>query len=171
MNINQKLDAVFSLVDHLRIAGIDAIVAGGCSRDIYHGKDPKDFDIILDDHQEWRDVIAALCEVPGFERGRFFTMYDRDASDRVKWVQKGKVKGIDLDVIAYAIPSVCVAPEYFDFNLNQYTTVKLAYGVYLTSPCWKDDPKDGLVAIRGDHSTKREACIKAKWEGFYGANG
>lgn len=167
MNINQKLDAVFSLVERLRIAGIEAIVAGGCSRDIYHGKDPKDFDIIVDDWADPSLVVATLSDIQEFSIGAFFPMYDHDSSDRIKWCQKGKVNGVDVDVIAYAIPSVGDAPNHFDFNLNQYMTVKLNHIAYLTSPCWKDDPKDGLVAIRGDHSEKREAYIKAKWEEFY----
>lgn len=176
MNITEKLNAVWSLVDRLQAVGIPSLVAGGCSRDIYHGKEPKDFDIIVNDWADSSDVRAALNTMFEWTEGQFFPMYDHDASDRIKWVQKGKVNGIDVDVIAYSIPEVSEAPNHFDFNLNQYMTLRAFRSdssvTYFTVPCWKDDPKDGLVAIRGDHSEKREAYIKAKWEEeFYGSHG
>lgn len=174
MNLNDKLAVVFALVGDLKNHGIESIVAGGCSRDIYHGKDPKDFDIIVPGSAPAADVAALLT--PLVESGKatnykFFPMYAEADSDRIEWVFKVTIAGVDLDIIRYAIDTVVDAPDYFDFNLNQYVTVEFPSGVYGTIPCWKDDPKDGLVAIRGDHTERREAYVKAKWEEFYGSNG
>lgn len=181
--MKSKIAAAFRIVDALHCAGIPAIIAGGCGRDVYHNIEPKDFDIIVPECASASAVQEALASSRGVSVGRFFPMYDKADGDRINWVQKATVDvdpedifsdHVDIDVIRYGIPFAFGAWKWFDFNLNQFRIMRTwgdGYVNYHAVFVGDRHPSKGLVKIRDDMSAKREEYIKAKWETLYGKNG
>lgn len=181
--MKSKIAAAFRIVDALYNAGIPAIIAGGCGRDMYHNIEPKDFDIIVPECAPADVVQRVLFDTKGVSVGRFFPMYDKADGDRINWVQKCDIQieqddifsdYVAIDVIRYGIPFAFEAYKWFDFNLNQFQIVRTWYEDevnYFATFLGDQHPHKGLVKIRDDMSAKREEYIKAKWETIYGKNG
>jgi len=120
--------AVDAVLHVLRDNGVQAVVAGGAARDLYWGRIPKDYDLIIigeapsvdDLADDLRDQLAA--NVTPFGNGS--SMADVDSigggSDRLDYVIKVEFNGVHIDVLKHVddYPSPLDAVRNFDFSLN-----------------------------------------------------
>lgn len=155
-----SLQAAFDLLDFLKARGFEAIIAGGCARDIFFGVKPKDIDIIVV-NTTMEDVGAALAEANVAAVG--FHMYRGEVvSDRI--IGGYKLAGSDIDVVLYRCRSVTEAIDAFDFNLNQFAIVDTRHGIdgahvrFVGKHHWGQ-----LVAVREDASPARQGRMMDKY--------
>lgn len=146
------LQQAFDLLDYLKTNGIEAIIAGGCARDIFFGVKPKDIDIIVADTS--MDVVEALLAEANLAAVGFHLYRGESTSDRI--IGGFKLVGADIDVVLYRCTSVSEAIDAFDFNLNQFAIVDTRNGIegayvrFVGRHHWGQ-----LVAVREDASASR----------------
>lgn len=154
------LQGAFDLVDYIKSRGIDAIIAGGCARDIFFGVKPKDIDIIVAgctmDEMEYYLGEANVAAVG-------FHMYRGECtSDRI--IGGFKLVDSDIDVVLYRAETVSEAIDAFDFNLNQFAImetwrgVDFAYVRFVGQHHWGQ-----LVAVREDTTAERRGRMWDKY--------
>ena len=155
-----SLQAAFDLLDLLKAKGLEAIIAGGCARDIFFGVKPKDIDIIVVDTQ--MDVIEALLAEANVAAVGFHMYRGEETSDRI--VGGFKLAGVDIDVLLYRCTTVSEAIDAFDFNLNQFAIVDTRHGIdgahvrFVGKHHWGQ-----LVAVREDSSAERRGRMLDKY--------
>jgi hypothetical protein len=155
-----SLQAAFDLLDLLKGKGYQAIIAGGCARDIFFGVKPKDIDIIVVD-TTMGDVEITLREANVAAVG--FHMYRGEVtSDRI--IGGYKLTGCDIDVILYRCTSITEAIDAFDFNLNQFAISGTQHGIdgahvrFVGKHHWGQ-----LVAVREDTTAARKGRMIEKF--------
>lgn len=155
-----SLQAAFDLLDYLKARGFEAIIAGGCARDIFFGVKPKDIDIIVVD-TTMDEVGQALAEANVAAVG--FHMYRGEVtSDRI--IGGYKLTSADIDVVVYRCNTVSEAIDAFDFNLNQFAIVDTRHGIdgayvrFVGKHHWGQ-----LVAVREDSSPSRRGRMVDKY--------
>lgn len=155
-----SLQAAFDLLDLLKSKGYEAIIAGGCARDIFFGVKPKDIDIILV-NTDMGEVEETLREANVAAVG--FHMYRGEVtSDRI--MGGFKLVGVDIDVVIYRCYSISEAIEAFDFNLNQFAIVDTRHGIdgayvrFVGQHHWGQ-----LVAVREDTTADRRGRMIDKY--------
>lgn len=164
MSVKSNYVAI-QVADHIRtFVGKRAIIAGGCARDVHFGIEPKDYDIILPRLAHYDNIRAALDALDvSYREMNFYRYNEGSESDRVAYCFKFTYQGIDFDLLVYLIDEATEAPAHFDFNLNQFILDAEGQAEFVG----EFHPDEGLVAIRGDHSPKREAYVKAKYQQLY----
>lgn len=155
-----SLQAAFDLLDFLKSKGFEAIIAGGCARDIFFGVKPKDIDIIVV-NTDMAEVEEALREANLAAVG--FHMYRGEVtSDRI--MGGFKLVGADIDVVLYRCYSVSEAINAFDFNINQFALVDTRFGIDGASVRFVGEHHWGqLVAVRDDSSASRKGRMLDKY--------
>lgn len=154
------LQGGIDLIEGLMDAGIGAIIAGGCARDLFFGETPKDIDIICAGAQP--EDISRTLESLGLGFVAFPKYHTGSDSDRLQGVWK--IAGSTIDVILYDCETVYEAIGKFDYNLNQMAIVGIHRGIegatvrYLGKTCWTN-----LVRLRDDARGPRAAKMEAKW--------
>jgi hypothetical protein len=123
--MSESLQTALSIADALRRVGIPCVIAGGAARDIYHGREPKDYDIVVLDDLDVSEVLRQIVEdIPGQFRdleyfGEGTSM--RDCEDaNLDWVVKFTRDGTEFDLIQFrSLPSTPQeVVEAFDCTLN-----------------------------------------------------
>ena len=101
-----------------------AMLAGGCIRDLMHGVEPKDYDLIVwgVGPNAFGQIIQSL-ERLGFSTVQCHCADYEDMHQRVVYVQEMQdAQGVELDVIVYAkhydTAEQCLTA--FDFNINAF---------------------------------------------------
>lgn len=138
-----------------------AIIAGGCARDAYFHRIPKDFDIMVPKGFPMNALKEAYRDSL---RGQF-TMYDStdpDTADRVIDVLKFSFKGTDIDVIRYNVEYAEDCPNHFDANLNQFVLGTDGVPRFVGT----QHPDKGLKFIREVRQTRQE-YIENKYADIY----
>lgn len=114
-------NTIKEVIERLAKLGITAVAAGGCARDILHGRVPKDIDICIlsDAPDESIDDIEAefgQCDV--------FTKYNGETDGRIRFVIKTLVNDTEVDIIqydTYRVGTISTGErqvECFDCTLN-----------------------------------------------------
>lgn len=155
-----SLQQAFDLLDYLKGRGVEAIIAGGCARDIFFGVKPKDIDIIVvDSSMEAVELLLAEANVAAMK----FHMYrGEETSDRI--VGGFKLVFAEIDVLVYRCHTVSEAIDAFDFNLNQFAIVDTRNGIdgahvrFVGRHHWRQ-----LVAVREDSSASRRGRMFDKY--------
>lgn len=164
MSIKSNFKAI-QVADHIRkFVGKRAVIAGGCARDVHFGIEPKDYDIILPRLAHYDNIRAALEDLGvDYREMNFYRYNEGSESDRVAYCFKFSYDGVDFDLLVYLIEDSHEAPAHFDFNINQFILDAEGNAQFVGD----FHPDEGLVAVRGDHSPKREAYVKAKYQKLY----
>lgn len=155
-----SLQAAFDLLDLLKSKGIEAIIAGGCARDIFFGVKPKDIDIIVVDTE--MDVIEAIMAEANVAAVGFHLYRGETTSDRI--IGGFKLVGAEIDVVLYRCNTVSEAIDAFDFNLNQFAIVDTRHGIdgafvrFVGKHHWGQ-----LAAVREDASPSRQGRMWDKY--------
>ncbi|MDH1340548.1 hypothetical protein [Ectopseudomonas oleovorans] len=155
-----SLQAAFDLLDLLKSKGIEAIIAGGCARDIFFGVKPKDIDIIVVDTE--MDVVEAILAEANVAAVGFHLYRGETTSDRI--IGGFKLVGAEIDVVLYSCNTVSEAIDAFDFNLNQFAIVDTRHGIdgafvrFVGKHHWGQ-----LVAVREDASPSRKGRMWDKY--------
>lgn len=102
--------------------GIDAMIAGGAVRDMLHGKEPKDFDVVVLGQVSLEEASLALepLERQEFGEGASCTTNEAGASRHIDWVIKVFGQYTTLDIIQQSCHPTTAeeAVEAFDCTLN-----------------------------------------------------
>lgn len=110
---------VSKAIDMLDKVGIDYIIAGGYARDVAHGVEPKDLDIMVTGCSP--DFYRLCKQLPYTEK--FATGDSDDGYDDPCIVGVLKI-GSNVDIVMWSgtiFESLeCVVRQGFDFNINQY---------------------------------------------------
>lgn len=136
------------------------LLAGGCARDVHFGIEPKDWDIVFG-----RDVTLSELELSLREKGisgwKVFPFYNTGPNDRIKLCVKFNFEGESFDVLVYDVADALGAVDLFDFNLNQFFISRREdhHTVYAGAT----NLREGLVAVRGDHSFERGEKMTLKY--------
>lgn len=154
-----SLQAAFDILEYLQSRGIQAIIAGGCARDIFFGVKPKDIDIIVADCSvNELDKLLAEANVAC----RLYHFYGDSPSDRIMacW----KFTSVDIDVVLYDCESCSEAIEALDFNLNQFAILGTQHGIDGAYVRFLGDAHWGkLVPVRQDFSPERHQKMLGKY--------
>lgn len=129
MDLYDQKTAVQTVLGLLRDDGYAAYVVGGAARDLHHGREPKDYDILILAEAEIEDVIEVLLErddiisaMVAFGDGASMAPAEEAprAHSRLDWVLKLAVSGVDIDVLKYTddFETPQEAVENFDLSLN-----------------------------------------------------
>lgn len=121
---HNDLKAVFLVQEALLEIGIQTVLAGGAVRDIIHGNQPKDYDLICLGYEDnISEVAGHLVDKPYVEWMEPFgegASMKENTDDNLAWVVKLGVLGTPIDLIQYAdnlgTPEEVV--ESFDCTLN-----------------------------------------------------
>lgn len=142
-----------------------AILAGGCARDVYFGREPKDFDIIVPESANIESLLGAFCHSRlSFKELHF---YRGDLSnDRIISCIKVNYLGVDFDILKYQVTDVMEASKFFDFNLNQFILNEYGDPIFVGEV----HPNYSLIEIRNDASQKRKDYIQEKYREIYGTH-
>lgn len=138
-----KKETALCLLHHLEQAGIAACIAGGAARDLYHGNEPKDFDIVLlcpVDEDDLVHALKRLCiPVKQFGSGCDTVSMNSATEERLDYVVKANLLGTECDIISLrAQPTTPQeAVELFDCTLNM---------------AWLN--KDGAIILHPDFPTE-----------------
>lgn len=121
---HNDLKAVFLVQEALLEIGIQTVLAGGAVRDIIHGNQPKDYDLVcLGYEDDVMDVINLLVDKPFVDVLKVYGdgEYVADNDDEnLAWVLKLNVLGTSIDIIQYAdrLETPKEVVESFDCTLN-----------------------------------------------------
>lgn len=154
------LQGAFDIAEALIDAGIGAVIAGGCARDLYFGVAPKDIDIICAGASP--ELVTETLDKLLLPYESFPKYHTGSDSDRLQGVWK--LHGAEIDVILYETEDVAEAISKFDYNLNQFAIVGMHRGIeqaqirYLGEEHWGK-----LVRLRDDARGPRAAKMEAKW--------
>lgn len=113
------------------------LVAGGAARDIYHGVEPKDYDVVFSNKVTPSMVIDALSRITTTEtsiidtfnfhsKRKHFADEDTQVSccssdDRILHGIKVRVDDSpEIDLLIYNVASITEIPSMFDYNINQF---------------------------------------------------
>ena len=165
-----KLKVALQVLAGIQAFAPTAIIAGGCARDIAHGVEPKDFDVIvplgtpISPLKEHLKVLADEGSYRAFVFGDVSTGKPYDEVDRVILCLKATIKGVDFDVLLYNVTEDALkAVDYFDANLSQYVLTKDGTPRF----AGQVHPNERLVWVRGDANQKRMDYIRDKHRNFY----
>ena len=155
-----SLQAAFDILDYLKSRGLEAIIAGGCARDIFFGVKPKDIDIIVaNSSMDELEVLLAEANVAAVG----FHMYRGEVtSDRI--IGGYKLVGSEIDIVLYRTNTTSEAIDAFDFNLNQFAIVDTRNGIdgayvrFVGKHHWGQ-----LVAVREDTTASRRGRMWDKY--------
>lgn len=131
---------------------IQTVICGGCARDVWFGIEPKDVDIMIFGGAD-EDIISDAVSELGASLS--LHIYNERYLDRLEHIWK--VKDKPIDILLYNCETALEVVEALDFNINQFVLVSPTDSRY-----WGNTGLDTLVAIRGDHSYKREVYIREK---------
>lgn len=163
----------------LRVLGPSRpVVVGGAARDLYHGRAPKDYDIMLLGSAEVDDIIQDLDMVRGSLRMEVFgdgssmlpveSLYQGADPERLAWVIKVRLDGLDIDIIKYTedYETAKEAVENFDLSLNMAWIDPSDFTVKLHP---EYPIAGGLVTIlpRCDDPSKRVEYIRHKYPHYH----
>ncbi|WP_181109707.1 hypothetical protein [Pseudomonas oryzihabitans] len=154
------LQQAFDLLEHLQSRGVDAIIAGGCARDIFFGVKPKDVDIIVAGAE--MSHIKEILDEANIANAVFHLYRGEVTSDRI--IGGYKLLGADIDVVLYRCENTFEAIDAFDFNLNQFAIVGAYRGIDGAMVRFVGDDHWGkLVAVREDANPERQSRMLAKY--------
>lgn len=162
-----KVSTALNLLALVKEVAPTACIMGGSARDIYHGKDPKDFDIIVPLGTPMEDLkrLAKELAVEGSYRCFKFGEGPYEIDDRVIMCIKLRYSGVDFDILLYNVEAPAAEAVYhLDFNINQFVLTSVGTAVFMGI----SHPKYGLVEVRGDAKPARKEYIQAKWDALYG---
>lgn len=162
-------------VELLQAQGLHAAIAGGYVRDLVHGVEPKDIDVVCsldggaDDKEYYGELVRLVSQFRMLYPSLVYVTYESyletiEGDDRLSCVLKIAGCDKDIDVIFYqctdnGIPGIL---DQFDCNLNQYALVDGEPKFF-----GEQVPPQGLVFLR-DCYLERELKMTKKWEEFYG---
>lgn len=171
-----KLDKVIEFLEKLKESlGKDYLIAGGCARDIYHGRTPKDYDVLFDNKTDFQEMQTAISKMDvnivdsfNFHSGNKHFDVDSVVSccssdDRIMFGIKVKLEGdIEVDLLIYNCAELLEIPKMFDYNINQFainTSRKIFMVDFLGEhiPCLY-----GLQPVRGLGDSPRDIKRKEK---------
>lgn len=122
-----------AVLDVLKLAGYDGVIAGGAVRDTFLGREPKDFDIVLYGANSAESVAATIekyfvwysaievCSaedyILGEEKG---ANSPSQVTTQLTWVIKLHLDGVEIDILEFASQpySPVSVVEGFDCTLN-----------------------------------------------------
>lgn len=139
---------------------VRGLLAGGCARDVYFGKQPKDWDIVFPRDLSVAQVTRSLTD-NGVWDWKVFPFYGTGPTDRIKFCVKFTFEGQQFDVLSYDVDHPMQALGHFDFNINQFFIANNGRSVFMGQHL------DCLEVIRGDHSTERLHKMQDKWLAFH----
>lgn len=155
--LESDINAARGLNSQLPVYGL---LAGGCARDVHFGIEPKDWDIVFG-----RDVTLSQIEFSLRENGicgwQVFPFYNKGLNDRIKLCVKFNFEGESYDVLVYDVEYAHSVVKEFDFNLNQFFISRRED--HHTFYAGATNLRDGLVAVRGDHSFERGEKMTLKY--------
>ena len=169
-----KLDKVIEFLEKLKESlGRDYLIAGGCARDIYHGRTPKDYDVVFDNKTSFREMQTAISKMGvniidsfNFHSGNKHFDVDSMVSccssdDRIMYGIKVKLEGdIEVDLLIYNCGELSEIPKMFDYNINQFVVTLSIYGVGFVGT---EHPNlYGLKPVRGLGYSPRDIKRKEK---------
>ena len=164
--------------------GINCIIAGGAARDVYHGRTPKDYDVIFTKEMTTANIMMCL-EGLGieyqildtfnfhFEQKHFVPSEELQVSvcssdDRIMYgvkiklfVSQGDYSGPEVDLLVYNCDSLGEAVSMFDYNINQFVIRQDGEAVF----AGKFHPyMVGCEPVRGLGDSPRDVKRKEKLE-------
>lgn len=168
-----KLDKVIEFLEKLKESlGNDYLIAGGCARDMYHGRTPKDYDVVFDNKTNFQEMKFCIREL-GIEVIDTFNFFSKNkhfdtesqvsccsSDDRILFGVKVKLEGdIEVDLLIYNCAELLDIPDMFDYNINQFI---IAYGRKVVF-CGSHPPiRYGLKPVRGLGDSPRDMKRKEK---------
>lgn len=166
-----KIKAGLAIVEMLKLAGFDAVVAGGSARNVAHGKFVKDIDIIVLPNREDKDSYGKLCEIlntSGCTQKEGISGYEFNEGvvNRIIGVFEQTTLLGDYDVVVYNPNEFESAMDCvkrgFDVNMNQFVVDKVVGDSVLVSYHGTSHYGQATVElIRNDISdTRRERLIE-----------
>lgn len=168
-----QVSVALKFLQGVRLHSPTATIAGGCARDLFHGRVPKDFDIVVPlgtNLFTLKNHIRAVAEEGSYrafvfgERGPDGVGYSED--DRVIMCIKATFDGVAFDVLLYNVNGHALeALEHFDANLNQFFLDDTGTPYYGGNR--HHHPKNGLKWVRDDANAKRKEYIQAKHQALY----
>ena len=168
-----KLDKVLEFLEKLKESlGKDYLIAGGCARDIYHGRTPKDYDVVFDNKTNFQEMQTAISKMgvnivdsfnfhsknKHFDEGSLVSCCSSD--DRIMYGIKVKLEGdIEVDLLIYNCEDLLEIPKMFDYNINQFVINSMG----LSSFVGTEHPNVyGLQPVRGLGDSPRDIKRKEK---------
>lgn len=167
------------------------LVAGGAARDIYHGVEPKDYDVVYTNKIKPNMLVSALSDYVtiygglvdildtfnfGTRRVHFTEEKDAQVSvcssdDRILYGIKIKLNDstAEIDLLIYNVESIFDIATMFDYNINQFAMLN-------GEPCfvggYGNDPLEvGLKPARGLGESPRDVKRLEKLKGIAKAFG
>lgn len=170
MSISSNLTAIKVRDTITANVGQQALIAGGCARDVYFGVEPKDYDIILPEQTNLNGLRTVLESLGvDYREMPFYRYNEAHVNDRIEWCFKFTYSGVDFDILIYRVRDVYDAIKHFDYNINQFVLETIENSDELVATfAGKYHPDKGLVSIRNDASEKRQNYIAAKYSMLYG---
>lgn len=125
-----QTELIVKISDGFKERGMPALFCGGCARDLFLCREPKDFDIVMMQNQNPEDMLATLEDM-GFEDIGFYGDANKDLSgyvlnherlrDELDYVIKAEYPGLGrCDILVYRCDFEDAADvvSTFDCTLN-----------------------------------------------------
>lgn len=118
---NQIPEKVLELLRRLREAGLRPVLMGGAVRDLYHGKTPRDWDILFLSHwADLGDTVETAIEVVDECAEHYFDFYAAYGESRLFGVLKLHQDEIDCIFYGGDYTDAAVLASRMDTTLNAY---------------------------------------------------
>lgn len=168
-----KLDKVIEFLEKLKESlGKDYLISGGCARDIYHDRTPKDYDVVFDNKTNFKEMQTAIYKmgvniIDSFNFHSTNKHFDEESlvsccssDDRIMYGVKVKLEeDIEVDLLIYNCEDILVIPKMFDYNINQF----VINSEELLSFVGTEHPNlYGLQPVRGLGNSPRDIKRKEK---------
>lgn len=164
-----KIKAGLAIVEMLKLAGFDAVVAGGSARDVAHGKFVKDVDIIVLPNSADQASYSKLCDIlrtSGCTQKEGISDYEfnGDVVIRIMGVFEQTTLLGEYDVVVYNPNEFESAMDCvkrgFDVNMNQFVVDKVVgESVFVTYHGTTHYDQAKVELIRNDISDTRRARL------------
>jgi len=118
MTNESLLEEAQSVMKTIRAAGLDCYIAGGYARDVYHGQQAKDIDVVVLLTGENRHVGVRMELYHTLKPDATFDEYHGHEQDTPEFVACAKVGNVD--VLFYDCATIIDVVACFDCNLNGY---------------------------------------------------
>lgn len=168
ITLNDIPEQVRKVREDLLGLGVNLVIAGGSIRDIYHGRDCKDFDLVLLAGNGllgellYREKIQTyLGNITTF---REYKNYTENCNSRFGSCMKTNIDGIEIDIVEMRdlegkLPKTLHEVfNLFDFNLNQFGIDEK--GEFHTN---FDSDSGEIVSVREDYLQARMEYLKGKY--------
>lgn len=168
ITLNDIPEQVRKVREDLLGLGVNLVIAGGSIRDIYHGRDCKDFDLVLlaPEYKVYEVLYRNTIKnyLGGFANFREFKNYTENCNSRFGSCMKTEIDGIQIDIVEMRdlqgkLPKTLQEVfNLFDFNLNQFGIDEK--GEFYTN---FDSDSGEIVSVREDYLLARMEYLKGKY--------